>query len=75
VVIQCLKINFKSATFATKLCTRMDETRLTREHRTQRVEAWKLNNLGLQMKIIFSFEYPVYANYHYAINRTLFLYG
>jgi len=53
----------------------MDETRLTREHRTQRVEAWKLNNLSLQMKIIFSFEYPVYANYHYAINRTLFLYG
>jgi len=26
------------------------------------------------MKRIFPFEYPFYANYRYAINRTLFLY-
>jgi len=30
-------------------------------------------NLSLQMKGIFRFEYPVYANNLYAINCTIFL--
>jgi len=36
--------------------------------------AIKRSNLSLQIKGTFPFEYPVYANKPYAINRTIFLY-
>jgi len=41
VVTQCHKICFESATFATKLCTRRDETRLdSAEHSVLKPESW-----------------------------------
>ena len=35
--------------------------------------AIKRFNSSLEMKTTFSFEYPIYANSHYAINCTVFL--